>query len=82
MTHFQIIYPCPVMSVVKIVNTGQDSGVPKRSSSLKPSDKQEINDVQLNDKVVDAMMKYYGIQEKEELWRYLRKQTSPEALAY
>lgn len=59
---------------MKIVSTGQDSGVPKKSS-LKPSDKQELNDVQLNDKVVEAMMKYYMIQETEELWQYIRKQT-------
>jgi hypothetical protein len=66
------------MSVVKIINTGQDSGVPRRSPS-KPSDKQEqeLNDVQLNDKVVEAMMKYYAIQESEELWRYVRRQTIP-----
>jgi hypothetical protein len=64
---------------VKIVNTSQDSGVPRRSPS-KPSDKQEqqeLNDVQLNGKVVEAMMKYYAIQESEELWRYIRKQTMP-----
>jgi len=59
---------------VKIVNTGQATGVPKTSPS-KPSDKQELNDVQLNDKVVEAMMKYYMIQEREELWQYIRKQT-------
>jgi hypothetical protein len=59
---------------VKIVNTGQDSGVSRRSPS-KPSDKQELNDVQLNDKVVEAMMKYYAINESEELWRYVRRQT-------
>lgn len=62
---------------MKIFNTGQDSGVPKSSPASKPSDKQELNDVQLNDKVVEAMMKYYEIQEKEkdELMRYIRKQT-------
>jgi len=63
------------MVVVKNVNTGQDSGVSERSSSLKPSDAQEINDTQLNDKVIEAMMRYYKIQEKEEIWRYLQKKT-------
>jgi len=63
------------MVIVKNVNTGQDSGVSKRSSSLKPSDAQEINDTQLNDKVIEAMMRYYKIQEKEEIWRYLQKKT-------
>lgn len=63
------------MVVVKNFNTGKDSGVSERSSSLKPSDAQEINDTQLNDKVIEAMMRYYKIQEKEEIWRYLQKKT-------
>lgn len=60
---------------MKIVDTSQHSRIPDSSSSLKQSDNEVTNDVQLNDKVVEAMMNYYVIQEKEELWRYLRKQT-------
>jgi len=37
---------------------------------LKPSDAQEIID-----KVVEAMMRYYKIQEKEKIWWYVQKKT-------
>jgi len=60
------------MLIVKDPNSVQDS-IPSisRSSTSNSSDVADLNDTQFNEKIVEAMMRYYRIQEKEEIWRFL-----------
>jgi hypothetical protein len=66
---------------VKIANPSQDSSASKRAfDTLQSSDRPEINDTQLNEKVIEALMKYYAIEEKKEIWHYLSNRTDLKAV--
>ena len=57
---------------VKDPNSVQDSILSvSRSSTSSSSGVNDLNDTQLSEKIVEAMMRYYRIQEKEEIWRFL-----------
>lgn len=66
------------MLIVKDPNSVKDSILSvSRSSTSSSSSAADLNDTQLTEKIVEALMKYYRIQEKEEIWRFLNIHSNP-----
>lgn len=70
------------MLIVKDPNSVKDSILSvSRSSTSSSSGVSDLNDTELSEKIVGAMMKYYRIQEKEEIWRFLHIHSNPKPVS-
>jgi hypothetical protein len=61
------------LSGLKRLRTDKEAGLSNNTYSWLEVTDGDTNDTELNDKVVEALMKYLKVQEQDEICRYLQR---------